>query len=181
MGPMTMKYITAYCEIEKVHEILHYAKACSLRDYLLLKVLWESGLRVSELAALTPGDLEPHNQVINVINGKGNKSRRAYIDSSTMELLCSYISDTNIPEDCVIFGVKTNQMRNIVKRYGALAGIDGLHPHTFRHSYAIHLIRNGVDVRRLQQLLGHSNIQTTTIYLQFRDQDLRDVYNTVDF
>lgn len=100
-----MKNIKAYCEKEKVHEILRYAEACSLRDYLILRVLWESGLRVSELAALTPGDLEPHNQVINVINGKGNKSRRAYVDSGTMDMLCSYILSANIPEDCVIFGV----------------------------------------------------------------------------
>jgi len=61
-----------------------------------------------------------------------------------------------------------------------MIGVD-VHPHTLRHSYAIHLIRNGVDLRRLQQLLGHSNIQTTTVYLQFRDQDLRDVYNKVKF
>ena len=175
-----MKDIKAYCEKEKVHEILRYAEACSLRDYMILRVLWESGLRVSELVALTPGDLEPRNQVINVINGKGNKSRRAYVDSGTMDLLCGYILSANIPEDRVIFGVKTNQMRNIVKRYGALAGIT-IHPHTLRHSFAIHLIRNGVDLRRLQQLLGHSNIQTTTVYLQFRDQDIREVYNKVEF
>lgn len=66
----------AYREKVKVHEILGYAKACSVRDYLILQELWESGLRVSELATLTPGDLEPHNQVINVINGKSNKFRR---------------------------------------------------------------------------------------------------------
>jgi len=143
-------------------------------------VLRESGLRVSELAALTLGDLEPHNQVINVINGKGNKSRQTYIDESTMDTLCNYILSAEIPEDCAIFGIKTNQIRNVVKRYGALAGTD-IHPHTFRHSFAIHLIQNGVDLRRLQQLLGHSNIQTTTVYLQFRDQDLRDVYNKVKF
>ena len=178
MGPM--KDIKAYCEKEKVHEILRYAEACSLRDYLILRVLWESGLRVSELAALTLGDLEPHNQVINVINGKGNKSRRAYVDSGTMDLLCSYILRANIPEDCGIFGVKTNQIRNIVKRYGKLVGVD-IHPHTFRHSFAIHLVRSGVDIRRLQLLLGHSNLNTTQVYLQFRDQDLRDVYNKVEF
>jgi len=142
-------FFKTYCEKEKVHEILRYAEACSLRDYLILRVLLESGSRVSELAALTPGDLEPHNQVINVINGKGNESRRAYIDSSTMDLLCSYISHTQTPDNCTIFGIKTNQMRNIVKRYGALVGIN-IHPHTFRHSFAIHLIRNGVDLRRLQ-------------------------------
>ncbi len=175
-----MKDIKAYCEKEKIHEILRYAEACSVRDYLILRVLWESGLRVSELAALTPGDLEPHNQVINVINGKGNKSRRAYVDSGSMDLLCSYILSAEIAEDCVIFGVKTNQMRNIVKRYGTLAGID-IHPHTFRHSFAIHLVRSGVDIRRLQLLLGHSNLNTTQVYLQFRDQDLREVYNKVEF
>jgi len=61
-----------------------------------------------------------------------------------------------------------------------MIGVD-VHPHMLRHSYAIRLIRNDVDLRRLQQLLGHSNIQTTTVYLQFRDQDLRDVYNKVKF
>ena len=87
-----MKDIKAYCEKEKVREVLCYAEACNLRDYLILRVLWESGLRVSELAALTPGDLEPQNQCINVINGKGKKSRRTYVDESTMPLLCDYIS-----------------------------------------------------------------------------------------
>ena len=108
-------------------------------------MLWESGLRVSELAALTLGDLEPHNQVISVINGKGNKSRRTYIDDSTMNTLCSYILSAKIPEDGTVFGIKPNQMRNIVKRYGALAGIT-IHPHTFRHSFAIHLVRSGLDL-----------------------------------
>ena len=107
--PMTlMRDLKAYCEKEKVHEILRYAEACSLRDYLILRVLWESGLRVSELAALTPGDLEPHNQVINVINGKGNKSRRTYVDGSTMNLLCNYVLSAQLPDNCAIFGIKTN-------------------------------------------------------------------------
>jgi site-specific recombinase XerD len=87
-----MKDIKACCEKEKVHEILRYAEACSLRDYMILRVLWESVVGVSVLAALTPVYVEPHNQVINVINGKDNKSQRAYVDSGTMNMLCSYIS-----------------------------------------------------------------------------------------
>ena len=62
-------------------------------------------------------------------------------------------------------------MRNIVKRYGSIIGKD-VHPHTFRH---------GVDLRRLQQVLGHSNINTTAIYLQFNDQDLQEAYVNVPF
>jgi site-specific recombinase XerD len=68
----------------------------------------------------------------------------------------------------------------LCRKYGKMLGVN-MHPHTFRHSCAIYLIRNGVDLRRLQQLVGHSNIQTTTVYLQFRDQDLREVYNKVEF
>ncbi|MGB8312317.1 MAG: tyrosine-type recombinase/integrase [Halobacteriota archaeon] len=53
--------------------------------------------------------------------------------------------------------------------------------YAFWHSFAIHLVRSGLDLRRVQQLLGHSNIQTTTVYLQFNDQDLREGYNNVEF
>ena len=56
-----------------------------------------------------------------------------------------------------------------------------IHPHTFRHSFAIHLVRSGLDLRRVQQLLGHANLNTTQVYLQFKDEDLRDVYNEVKF
>jgi integrase/recombinase XerD len=63
-----------------------------------------------------------------------------------------------------------------------MAGINGaIHPHTFRQSFAIHLIRSGVDIRRLQLLLSHSDLNPTQVYLQFKDEDLRDVYNRVEF
>ena len=137
-------------------------------------------VRVSELAALTPRDLEPHNQVINVINGKGNKSRRTYIDDSTMNLLCDYILSAQLPDNCAFFGIKTNQMRNIVKKYGKMAGVD-IHPHTLRHSFAIHLARSRLDLLRVQQLLGYSSLNTTQVYLQFNDQDLREGYNKIKF
>ncbi|MGB8311758.1 MAG: tyrosine-type recombinase/integrase [Halobacteriota archaeon] len=69
---------------------------------------------------------------------------------------------------------------NIVKKYGRMIGMD-IHPHTFRHSFAIHLVRFGLDLRRVQQLLGHSNLNTTQVYLQFNDQDLREGYNKIEF
>jgi len=59
-------------------------------------------------------------------------------------------------------------------------GVD-IHQHALRHSFAIHLVRSGLDLRRVQQLLGHRNLNTTEVYLQFRDQDIREVYNKVEF
>ncbi|MFZ0925669.1 MAG: tyrosine-type recombinase/integrase [Halobacteriota archaeon] len=62
-----------------------------------------------------------------------------------------------------------------MKRYGAMIGRD-IHPHTFRHSFAIHCVRNSWDIRRLQQVLDHSSMATTAVYLQFNDRDIRDLY-----
>jgi site-specific recombinase XerD len=85
-----------------------------------------------------------------------------------------------VREDMSIFGIKTNQIRNIVKRYGNMANVD-IHPHSFRHSFAINMVRQGTDLRRVQQLLGHTNLNTTAVYLQFKDADIREVYEKVGF
>ena len=156
------------------------AKAYDNRDYLIMRVLWRTGARVSELLNITPQDIEFHNQVVNITKAKGGKQRRVLLDEETLKLLSEYISSPNIPEDRHIFSIKRCQVHTIVKRYGKMIGVD-IHPHTFRHSFAIHLVRSGLDLRRVQQLLGHSNLNTTQVYLQFNDQDLREGYNKIQF
>jgi len=73
-----MKNIENYLEKENVDILLATAKACNFRDYLMLRILWRTGMRISELLSIRPQDLEAHNQVINITKAKGNKQRRVY-------------------------------------------------------------------------------------------------------
>jgi integrase/recombinase XerD len=175
-----MKNITDYMEKEQVQTLLDCAQACSSRDYLMLRILWRTGTRVSELLSIRPHDLEPHNQVVNIVKAKGSKQRRVMLDPETLDLLSEYISTHNIPEFQPVFTLSSVQVWNIAKKYGRKINVD-IHPHTFRHSFAIHLVRSGLDLRRVQQLLGHSNLNTTQVYLQFKDEDLREGYNRIEF
>ncbi len=118
--------------------------------------------------------------MIRIVKTKNGKQRRIPIDTWTLSLLQEYIGDMDIDDDAPIFPISQQRTRVIVKRYGKSIGKD-IHPHTFRHSYAINLVRQGCDIRRLQLFLGHSSIATTAVYLQFNDEDLRDIYDRMTF
>ena len=175
-----MKNITDYLEKEQVDQVLEAAQQSSTRDYLLLRVLWRTGVRVNELLTITPRDIEPNNSVINITKAKGGKQRRVHLGATTIKMLSEYVSAQQLPDDRLVFALKQRQVRNIVKRYGSVIGKD-VHPHTFRHSYAIHCVRNGWDIRRLQQVLGHSSLNVTAVYLQFNDQDIKELYDKTPF
>ena len=175
-----MKDITDYLEKEQVDTVLEAAHQCSARDYLMLRVLWRTGVRVNELLTITPRDIESNNSVVNITKAKGGKQRRVHLDAETIKMLSEYVSAQQLRDDRPIFALKQRQVRNIVKRYGSIIGKD-VHPHTFRHSYAIHCVRNGWDIRRLQQVLGHSNLNVTAVYLKFNDADLREIYDRTPF
>jgi len=176
----SVKNITDYLEKEQVDQVLAAAHRCSARDYLMLRVLWRTGVRVNELLTITPGDIEPNNSVVNVTKAKGGKQRRVHLDVETIKMLSEYVSAQQLPDDRPIFALKQRQVRNIVKRYGSVIG-KKVHPHTFRHSYAIHCVRNGWDIRRLQQVLGHSSLNVTAVYLQFNDSDIKELYDRTPF
>ena len=175
-----VKNITDYLEREQVDAILEAAKIGNLRDYLIIRVLWRTGVRVNELVNIRPGDIEWNNQVINVVKAKRGKQRRVILDEDTLKMLSDYVLALNTPVDQPIFGLTSRQIENIVKKYGNTIGVH-VHPHMLRHSFAIHLVRSGMDLRRLQLLLGHSSLNMTQIYLQFKDDDIREVYQKVDF
>lgn len=175
-----MTKIPDYLERERIDELLDAAKTCSQRDYLLLRFMWRTGVRVSEAISVTPNDIEFKNGVVNIRKAKGGRQRRVLLDEETLKMLSDYILALNILEDRPVFPVTRAQVFNLVKKYGNMIGVN-IHPHTLRHSFAIFLVRSGMDLRRLQLLLGHSSLSITQVYLQFKDDDLREAYEKVPF
>jgi len=132
--------IPNYLEKEQVDEILRAAETSSTRDYLLLRFMWRTGVRVSEVINVTPKDIEFKNGVVNIRKAKGWRQRRVPLDEDTLKMLSDYILALNTPEDRPVFPIKRDRVFNIVKKNGNMAGVK-IHPHTLRHSFAIHLVR----------------------------------------
>lgn len=154
-----------------------------LRDRALLEMLYACGLRVSELCQL---DLKDVGEDRVCVRGKGGKERIVPIASSTLKCLDNYLltRDTKIKEDALFISNKGERLNRIsvwklVKKYAKLAGLSkSISPHTFRHSFATHLLENGADLRIIQELLGHASISTTDRYTHISQKYLHDAFNT---
>lgn len=154
------------------------------RDLALFELLYGCGVRVSELAALSLDDLDRRERWLRV-RGKGKKERQVPYGSKAAAALESYLTvRTARPGERAVFvnrfgGRLTDRgMRRIVKLYATLlAGDPSLHPHSFRHAFATHLLSSGADLRAIQELLGHARLSTTQKYTQVSLTDLMAVYD----
>ena len=142
--------------------------AAGQRDRAIIEVLYGCGLRVSELTGLDVGAVSLEDEVVRVI-GKGSKERLVPLMGSAHEALAEYLSDwrgelvSSRSGAAVFLNVRGGRISRqsvfaIVERAGRVVGIDGLHPHTLRHSFATHMLQGGADIRIVQELLGHSSI-----------------------
>jgi integrase/recombinase XerD len=178
--------VLSYDEIEMMLNSIDLSKAEGHRNRAMIEVLYACGLRVSELTGLRVSSLYPEIGFVRVI-GKGNKERLVPIGESALKQLGFYLEDRkqmdNIDkksEDIVFLNRRGKQLtRNmiflIVKEAAVAAGVDkNVSPHTFRHSFATHLLEGGADLRIVQQLLGHESITTTEIYTHLDMQYLRE-------
>ena len=154
------------------------------RNRAILETLYSCGLRVSELTHLKLSDLYFQEGFINVI-GKGDKQRFVPISEHTQKYITIYTDEirTNVniqPESKDILFLNRRGKRltramifTIIKTLAIKAGIKkNISPHTFRHSFATHLLQNGADLRSIQQMLGHESITTTEIYMHVDREDL---------
>ena len=168
-------------EIDRLIGSIEDSTTKGLRDRAILEVLYSCGLRVSELCDLKLGDIFFAEGYIRVI-GKGNKQRLVPMSSIARSRIQLYmdVRQKEKQKEEVLFlnnrGKKLTRVMifTIIKQAAQRAGIDKkISPHTFRHSFATHLLEGGANIRQVQELLGHENILTTEIYTHLDDSHLR--------
>ena len=174
-------------EMERLLGIPDTSKKLGLRDAAMLELIYASGLRVSEIIGLSLDNINLQVGYLRV-KGKGGKERIVPVHEIALEKINRYLTDER-PDLITHESGKTIFLsRNgkpfdrmgfwyIVRKYALAAGISAkISPHTFRHSFATHLLENGADLRVIQELLGHADISTTQIYTQIDQTRLADLH-----
>lgn len=176
-------------DIDKIVAVIDLSKPQGERNKAIIETLYSCGLRVSELTNLKLSDLFFDEGFIKV-TGKGDKQRFVPIGTHTQKIINIYTKQIRPHikvikefEDTVFLNRRGKQLTRamiftIVKQLTEKAGINKtISPHTFRHSFATHLLENGADLRAIQLMLGHESITTTEIYMHVDKSHLRDVIN----
>ena len=158
-----------------------------IRDRAILELLYACGLRVSELTGLDTDRLDLAGLQVRVI-GKGNRERRVPMGEEARERMHRYLAGprqawtAGQPSAAVFVSQRGRRLAResvwrLVRHWAAVAGVDArVTPHTFRHSFATHLLEGGADLRVVQTLLGHASISTTQLYTHLTGERLREVY-----
>ncbi|MCX4301642.1 MAG: tyrosine recombinase XerD [Alistipes sp.] len=168
-------------EIDRIIAAVDTSTTKGLRDSAMLETLYSCGLRVSELTALRMSDLFFGEGYIRVI-GKGDKQRLVPVSTMARDRIQLYLEHRHpyrANEDTVFLNNRGRRLTRVmvftvIKQAAARAGIDKrISPHSFRHSFATHLLEGGASIRQVQELLGHESILTTEIYTHLDNEHLR--------
>ena len=188
-APKIEKKMPGILTVDEVDLLLSQPKlntAKGLRDRAMLELLYATGIRVSELISLKISDLNLRLGYLTCTGGEkeraipfGSTAKRAveeYLTHAREKLLAGKESDL-LFLNCSGKSMSRQGFWKVLKSYAASAGIQqDITPHTLRHSFAAHLIQNGADLKSVQEMMGHSDISTTQIYMNMNMNKLRDVY-----
>lgn len=168
------------------NEIITLIRAAkNLKHRVIIALIYSSGLRISELINLKLEDFKFERRQLLISNAKGRKDRYVGISEYIIPLLQNYLTTYN-PTYYFVEGFNNNQyssssIRKFIKKYKTECGIiSNVTPHTLRHSYATHLLENGVNLRHIQVLLGHSKPETTMIYTHVARKDIISIKSPLD-
>ena len=181
--PIKSKKLPRILSQEEVIDILRLTK--NLKHKTIIALLYSCGLRISELLNLELTSINIDRKQLFIQNSKGRKDRMVTLADSILPILNNYYLNYK-PKKYLIEGKDNNKysaesVRQFLKRSCKKANITKVvTPHTLRHSYATHLLENGVDIRYIQSLLGHSRPETTMIYTHVSRKDLMNISNPLD-
>ena len=186
----TLPGVLSVAEVEAVLKQPDVRDQLGLRDRAILELLYATGVRVSELTGLKQSNLMFDSELI-LVFGKGSKERLVPIGASAMDWVTRYQREVRIhlakggkSQDVLFLNFRGGKLsraaiRDMVVKYAKAAGIKKeVHPHTFRHSFATHLLEGGADLRAVQEMLGHVDISTTQIYTHIDREYLKEVHRT---
>ncbi len=168
---------------EEIKQLLE--SAGTLRDKLLIEFMYSSGLRVAECASLKISDLDLKEKIGLLKRGKGAKDRFFILSNKLIEDLGQYLEECKESSKYVFPGrtaaISTRRIQEIVRQTGKTAGIKKkVYCHLLRHAFATHLLEAGTDIRLIQELLGHENLQTTQLYTKISTKQLKQVKSPLD-
>ncbi|WP_246798636.1 tyrosine recombinase XerC [Deferribacter autotrophicus] len=190
--PKKDKKLLTVFDIDSIFNLLELpdkSKPIGLRDALILEFLYGTGVRVSELVGIKVDDIDFSGKRVRIY-GKGKKMRIIPLSDYILELLSKYLSEREriavkrmVKTDKVFInrlgtGLTDRSVRRIVDKYLKIAGLPlNYSPHSFRHTFATHLLENGADLRTIQKLLGHSSLSTTQKYTHLNLSEILKVYD----
>jgi site-specific recombinase XerD len=152
---------------------------------LLINLLWQTGARISEILALKVKDIDFHNKTIrmNTLKRKNWPQRVLPLQGALLGQLGAYIALKQLQKEHYVLNITRQRAHQIIKEAVLKAGFDKerAHPHAFRHSFAVFSVLSGVPILVIKNWLGHSNIQSTLVYMQVLGSDTRGFYEGLQF
>lgn len=180
-NPKKHKILPKILSKEDIQKIINLNT--NLKHRLIIKILYSSGLRLQELIDLKRNDIDFDRNLIFVKSGKGKKDRFTLLSQELKLDLLKYYSSYSFKTDYVFEGRNKKYSKKSVQKILEYSGkkIDKrITPHMLRHSFATHLLESGVDIRYIQELLGHSNVKTTEIYTHVSNKNLQNIKSPLD-
>jgi tyrosine recombinase XerC len=184
-SPKQDKHLPSFMTEEEVTTLIEAASSKDergMRDRAILEAFYSTGIRISELVGLNVKDLDFIGGIVKVL-GKGKKERIVPIGDVATLRIRTYLENRKKQSEALFLNkngrrITDRGVRGIVEKYIKLVSMKhGVSAHTFRHSFATHLLNRGADLRSVQELLGHANLSTTQIYTHLTTERLKSVYD----
>lgn len=170
-----IKYLTAP-QVEKLMLVPNLSSLVGIRDRAILEVLFSTGLRIRELASVKLSQIDFLNKSFTII-GKGGRARLIFLSDEAIKYIKMYQSQRNDSDSDNLFDISVRHIQRRLEIYGKKLNLPfNLSPHVLRHSFGTDLLINGADIRSVQEMLGHRNLNTTQLYTHITDKQLQDTY-----